>query len=66
VAPKGYEDRSSVVVARDEDEARDKARLHPAIKEITDAGGRLLVMDIQKGLAPYGFLITVTKMGMYH
>ena len=66
VAPKGYEERSSVVVATSKEEAKEKAMRHPAIKEITDAGGKLTVLDISQGLAAQGYVINVTRIGMYH
>lgn len=66
VAPKGYEERSSVVVATSKEEAKEKAMRHPAIKEITDAGGKLAILDISQGLAVQGYAINVTRIGMYH
>ena len=66
VAPKGYEEMTSVIVAPTEREARDKVSLKPPIKELLDQGVELTSVNITAGMAMQGCNVDVSKAGMFH
>jgi hypothetical protein len=66
IAPKGYEQLSSVVAAPTEEIARLKAISNPQIKELTDMGAELISVNITSGLATQGYNVEVFKSGMFH
>lgn len=66
VAPRGYEERASVVVAIDEEQARKKAYNHPAVKEVIDGGASWTTLDLTERLRKQGFNIDVSRVGMFH
>jgi hypothetical protein len=66
IAPKGYEQLSSVVAAPDEEIARQKAYSNPAIQELVDMGAELISVNITSGLATQGYSVEVFKSGMFH
>lgn len=66
VAPEGFEEMTSVIIATDKADARTKMKSRKAIKELTDMGVRLRVVDVSIGLAAQGYNLEITKTGMFH
>jgi hypothetical protein len=66
VAPKGYEQLTSVVVAPSKEIAGSKAMTNPAIKELTDMDVELTVVNVSSGMAVQGYNVNITKSGMFH
>lgn len=66
VAPKGYEEMTSVIVAPTEQEARDKVSMNPSIKELLDQGVKLTSVNITVGMAMQGYNVDISKAGMFH
>jgi hypothetical protein len=66
VAPKGYEQLTSVVVAPSKEIASSKAMTNPAIKELTDMDVELTVVNVSSGMAVQGYNVNITKSGMFH
>lgn len=66
VAPKGFEERASVIVAKDEQEARNKALSHPAIEDAVNMGSELACINLNESMSLWGYDIKVSKRVMYH
>lgn len=66
VSPVGHEDRGSILVARDEDEAVNKALQHPNILEVVRTGSGLLATDLTKQFDKMGYTLIVAQKDMFH
>jgi tRNA C32,U32 (ribose-2'-O)-methylase TrmJ len=67
VAPIGYESKSSVVVAKDKDDAIKKACLHPAIEELLKTTSlTFATKNLNEQFQREGYNVSVTLKGIYH
>ena len=60
VAPKGYEERFTLVVAHNVQDAIEKASTYPTIHEVVEQGAELAALDVAAGFFKMGYSIVVT------
>ena len=60
IAPKGYEERFTLVVAHNVQDAVEKAKTYPTIQEVVEQGAELAALDVAAGFFKLGYSIAVT------
>ena len=65
--PKGYEERTAAIIAKDEVDARQKAELNPGIKEAVGFYGvEVVVRDLTRVFSDQGYEIFIQRKGTHH
>jgi len=65
--PKGYEERTTAIIASNDAEASYKAMLNPGIKEAVELlGGELKMKNLSQAFSKQGYNIYIQLEGNYH
>lgn len=66
LAPKGYEQLATIVVAPTEEISIKRYTEQENIKELVDMGADVVVVNITEKLAIQGYSVLISKVGMFH